>query len=319
MVIILKYIVIILIYILGYIAKSTINIIINFIMDILSFLIGGCAGSFLIYLISLVVEIFRRKRNKENELKGTKQFIKEWIDESKITLEFYIQSLEKFSKLIKAKNNFNPGKWNYNIIHLSKINNISIKTYFETYNWYLEGGKSDEDVKKLTDFLFKIDYVDHIHPIILEIYEEYHKHKDNAYNEWKLNYMELTNLFTYIDYDDEKILKVKDLIKETSDVFFEYADSKDLDLSIWLENYINPTLHKLNDDDYKKYPIINNIRRLTLNLYIVIQENNNIKNYSTRFETYAKELKRSLKIMLEFIDYFEGKKIKRWYHFFNNL
>lgn len=277
------------------------------------------AASIIIFCLGQIVFILRRKKNKANELKETKQFIKEWIYESKKTLEFYIRSLEKLSKLIKAKNNFNPGKWNYNIIHLSKINNISIKTYFETYNWYLEGEKNNEDVKKLTDFLFKLDYVDHIHPIILEIYEEYHRNKNNAYNEWKLNYMELANLFTYIDYDDEKISKVKDIIKETSDVFFKYADGKDLDLSIWLENYINPTLHKLNNDDYKKYPIINNIRRLTLNLYIVIQENNNIKNYSIRFEAYAKELKRSLEIMLDFIDYFEGKNIKSPYHFFNNL
>lgn len=274
--------------------------------------------SIILFFAGQIMGILIRKINKVRELKQTKQFVKEWIENSKETLDKYIESLEKLSTNIAKNNKTQTIGWKYNIIHFSRINDISLKEYFETFNYYLRGNTDKQNSKNLSDFLFKLDHIDKIHPIIMEIYKEYINNNYKISNEWNLNYTKLGYLFINTNYN-EITEEVKPIIRETSDLFFKCSDDKKDDLSMWRENFINPILKKLNDGNYRQYPIMNEISLLTSNLNIVTTSHDNIKNYSKRFEHYAEDLTESKNIIIKSIKYFDDKKFKNPYKFFNNL
>jgi len=275
--------------------------------------------SILLFFAGQIIISVRRRINKVHELKQRKQFVKEWVKESIDTLDKYINSLEDLSGSIAERAELNSVGWKYNIIHFSRINDISLKEYFETFNYYLRGGTHNQNSKKLSNFLFKLDHIDKIHPIIINLYKEYFQNNNEILNEWNLNYMKLANLFTYINYNDKKISEVKSIIKEASDMFSGCPSGKKVDLNIWLNNYINPILQKLDNDDYKQYTIINEIHLLTSNLNIVTIKHDNIKNFSTKFKDYADDLKASEEIIRDSINYFDDKKFQSPYNLFNNL
>lgn len=272
--------------------------------------------SIFLFLIGQIIILLRGRRNKVHELELRKLFVKEWVEGSKETLDNYIKSLEELSKSITKNNGLNAVGWKYNIIHFSKVNDISLKEYFETFNYYLK--RHNQNSRKLFDFLFKLNHIDKIHPIIMEIYKEYCNNNYEIFNEWNLNYMKLANLFIYTNYN-EITEEVKPIIRETSDLFFKCSDDKKDDLSMWRENFIKPILNKLDDGNYKQYPIMNEISLLTSNLYIVTTKHNNIKNYSRKFEHFAKDLTESEKIMSDSMNYFDDKKFKNPWNLFNNL
>lgn len=274
--------------------------------------------SILLFFAGQIIISVRRRINKVHELKQRKQFVKEWVKESIDTLDKYINSLEDLSSSIAERAELNSVGWKYNIIHFSRINDISLKEYFETFNYYLRGGTHNQNSKKLSNFLFKIEHIDKIHPIIMEIYKEYCNNNYEIFNEWNLNYMKLANLFIYINYNDITE-EVKPIIRETSDIFFNCNKTAKNDLNMWRKIFINPIIKKLDNDDYKQYPIINEISLLTSKLFIVTKKHKNIKNYSKRFEMYARDLEESEKIIRDSINYFDDKKFQSPYNLFNNL
>lgn len=275
--------------------------------------------SIFLFFAGQIIISLRRRINKVHELKLKKQFVKEWIEESKETLDRYIESLEKLSAKIAEHSKINAVGWKYNIIHFSRINDISLKEYFETFNYNLKGNTHNLNSKKISDFLFRLDHIDKIHPIILDMYKEYHYNNNEIFNEWNLNYMKLANLFTYINYNDKNISEVKSIIKEIADIFFKCSNDKKDDLSMWRENFINPILKKLDDDNYKQYSVIIEIHLLTSNLYIATEKHKNIKKYSERINEYVDDIKKSEEIIKNSINYFDDKEFKNPWNLFNNL
>ena len=67
-----------------------------------------------------------RQRTKSIELTQYKQFIEEWITESRKTLDLYIYSLQNFSDDIKNNKDLNIPQWRSNAIHFSEINKIPL-------------------------------------------------------------------------------------------------------------------------------------------------------------------------------------------------
>ena len=89
--------------------------------------------SIIIFVLGFIISEAIRRRNKSNNLKQYKQFIKEWVEKSNDTLVDYINSLEAFSNAIKTNTDLNIAPWRSGIIHLSEINRIPLEKFSDIY------------------------------------------------------------------------------------------------------------------------------------------------------------------------------------------
>lgn len=247
-----------------------------------------------------------RQRTKSIELTQYKQFIEEWITESRKTIDKYISSLEKFSNEIKNNKDIDIPLWTIHIIHFSEINKIPLERYADIYIFGIDSKDYKEKRKKLMNFLYQLEYLEKVQSLIMDIYNEYSKHNEEIMNEWNNCQMNLQKLYLSINYDDNPKA-------ERFYIFFKNAvdkTSQSFNLDTWKSEYIHPTLNLIKEKPSPE-SILFQIAILTRDLNITIVKGYESNKYSEVFAGYVSNLKKSRDIIDNFKNYFENKEIKR--------
>lgn len=246
-------------------------------------------------------------RNKSTQLTQYKQFIEEWITESRKTIDKYISSLEKFSDEIKNNKDIDIPLWTIHIIHFSEINKIPLERYTDIYIFGIKHKDYNEKRKQLMNFLYQLEYLEKVQLLIMDIYNEYCKHNEEIMKEWNNCQMNLQELYLSINYNDNPKA-------ERFYIFFKNAvdkTSQSFNLDIWKSEYIHPTLNLIKEKPSPE-SILFQIVILTRDLNITIVKGYESNKYSEVFANYVANLKKSRDIIDNFKNYFDNKKIKRY-------
>lgn len=264
--------------------------------------------SLIILLLGFIISERNRQRTKSRELTQYKQFIEEWVAESRKTLDQYISSLEKFSDEIKSNKSLNIPKWTSNLIDCSEINKIPLERYADIYIFGIDSNDYEERRKQLMNFLHQLEYLEKAPSLIMDIYNDYSKQNKDIMGEWNNCYMTLNMLYSKINYEDNP----------EAEPYYSYLknaidnSSKFSNLDIWTLEYIQPTLNKITEAAPSPESILFQIAIYTKDLENVILKHYNLNKYSELFSDYAANFKKSRDIIDNFMSYFENKKIKRY-------
>lgn len=271
--------------------------------------------SIIIFLLGFIINEAMRRRNKSNELSQYKQFIKEWVEKSEVTLSEYIKSLKQFSDAIKVNTDLNIAQWRTTLIHVSRINSIPLEMYSQIFIFGLKENNGEENRKQLMNLLYQINYLEKIHTIIKEAYNEYCDENKNIMKEWNMSYMQLNDLFQEHNNIDGSKFEGK-IIMELMRLFIPLLETsskgKFIGTTTWLDGFITPALSILSNERCSNYPVLLQIIRLVKSLRIAIIKHDNLNKYSYVFNEYIDSLTNAKNIINTSIEYFNDKNIKYW-------
>jgi len=263
--------------------------------------------SLIILFIGCALQEIIRRRNKSTQLTQYKQFIEEWITESRKTLDQYISSLEKFSDEIRNNKSLNIPQWKSYIIHFSEINKIPLERYAEIYIFGTKCKDYKEKRIQLMNFLYQLEYLEKIQSLIMDIYNEYRKHSEEVIGECNTCNKSLRKLYSHINYKDHSEAEpYYSYLKNAIDNSSNFSN-----LDIWESLYIQPTLNKIKEVAPSPESILFEIAVRTNDLNNVIEKHNKLNEYGKLLADYVANFKKSRDIIDNFMSYFEHKKIKR--------
>ena len=224
-----------------------------------------------------------RQRTKSIELTQYKQFIEEWITESRKTLDLYIYSLQNFSDDIKNNKDLNIPQWRSNAIHFSEINKIPLERYADIYIFGTKCKDYKEKRKKLMNFLYQLEYLEKATSLIMYIYNEYRKRNTEIMSEWNNCNKDLHMLYLSINYkDNPEAERFYSSFKNAKDKYFSCFN-----VDIWKSLYIQPTLDEITRLKPSPASILFQISIYTNDLYNVIRKHYNLNKYSELFAGYV--------------------------------
>lgn len=268
--------------------------------------------SIIIFVLGFIISEAIRRRNKSNNLKQYKQFIKEWVEKSNDTLVDYINSLEAFSNAIKTNTDLNIAPWRSGIIHLSEINRIPLEKFSDIYIFGLSKKIENENRKQLMSFLYQLEYLNKAPILIMEVYNKYCENNQRVMDEWNTYYMQLLDLFGSTKsinpqtFEGAIFLEISKLfIPLINTINREYAGT-----DRWKNEFIDPATNILANDKCLDFPILVQIMLLIRNLNIVIIKHNKLNDYSKVFDSYVKNLKNAQLIINTSMSHFNRKKIR---------
>lgn len=264
--------------------------------------------SFLILGIGCAISEAIRRRNKSTELTQYKEFIEEWVTESLKTLDLYISFLLKFSDDIKKNKGLNVPPWTSNIIHLSEIYKIPLERYANIYIFGINSTDYKGKRIQLMSFLYQLEYLDKAPSLIMNTYNRYRKHNEEIMSEWNKCHMNLTKLYSNINYKDNPAAKRFYLFFKNAIDKYSYS----LNLDIWESEYIQPTMDIIKKENPSPESILFQIAIHTEYLNNVIKTHNNLNKYSESFADHGANLETSRNIIASFKSYFDKEKIKRF-------
>lgn len=274
-------------------------------------IISGGISLLILGLGCAISEVIRR-RTKSIELTQYKQFIEEWITESRKTLDQYISCLEKLSNDIKNNKSLDFPKVKSNIINVSEIYKIPLERYADIYIFGIDSKNRKEKRIQLMDFLYELEYLEKATSLIMDRYNDYSKHNEEMINEWNKCHMNLKNLYITINYKDKPEAKklcysffhaIENAVKESSRLCY---------LEIWDSEYLTPTINFLKKENPSPGSLLFQIALYTRDLNDVKNKHYDSNKYSEVFAGYANDLKNSRDVIDNFKSYFEDKKIKRF-------
>ena len=271
--------------------------------------------SIIIFLLGFIINEAIRRRNKSNELSQYKQFIKEWIEKSEVTLSEYIKSLKQFSDAIIVNTDLNIAQWRTTLIHVSRINSIPLEIYSQIFIFGLKENNSEENRKQLMNLLYQIDYLEKIHTIIKEAYSEYCDENKKIMEEWNTSYMQLTDLFQEHSNIDGSSFEGKTMM-ELMRLFIPLLETSSkgefIGTTIWMNEFILPASSILSDARCSDYSVLLQIIRLVKSLRVAIMKHDKLNVYSSVFNGYIDSLTNAKTIINTSTGYFNDKNIKYW-------
>ena len=275
---------------------------------------NGALGAVLILFGGFSFTEGLRRWNKSNELKQYKQFIEEWITKSDYTLNKYISSLETFSNKIKNNTDLNIAKWETNIIHLSKINEIPLDIFSKIYIFELRKKEYAKNREQLKNLLFQLEYLDKAPNEIKNVYNKYCNDNEQILNEWNTYYMQFLDFFGSNTVDPQCF--ENDIFNNISHLFYSLMNTKDkiyAGTDNWENAFIKPSMELLlSDKRCSESVLLRQVMINVRNLRITLIKHKNLNDYSVLFNEYIINLKLSQKTINESIEYFRKKKIKRF-------
>lgn len=266
--------------------------------------------SVVIFFLGFLISEAIRRRNKSNELKQYKQFIQEWVYKSDASLNEYIHSLEDFSEKVRNNNDLNIAQWITSLIHLSEINKIPLEKFSDIYIW----GHSKKDIninrKNIMDFIYQIEYLNKVEPIIKEIYDQYCINSNKLMDEWNSNYIQLVDFV--MTYNDEK--KTAYEISLFEFIKLKLEDLQNVDgnfcgLDKWENEFINPLINLL-DLNSTKTSLVKQIIVYVRNMKVIKLKHDKLNSYHEVFDRYIGNLKKAQSIINSSIEYFKVQNIK---------
>ena len=268
--------------------------------------------SIIIFVLGFIISEAIRRRNKSNNLKQYKQFIKEWVEKSNDTLANYINSLEVFSNAIKINTDLNIAHWRSGIIHLSEINKIPLEKFSDIYIFGLNKKIENENRKQLMSFLYQLEYSNKAPTLIMEVYNKYCENNQRVMEEWNTYYMQLLDLFVNIKSVNPQTFEGAIFI-EISQLFIPLINTIDKEYpgtDRWKNEFIDPAINILTKNKCLDFPILVQIMLLIRNLNIVIIKHNKLNDYSKVFDSYVNNLKNAQLIINTSMSHFNRKKIR---------
>lgn len=270
--------------------------------------------SIIIFILGFVIAEFIRRWNKSNELKQYKQFIEEWITKSDYTLNKYISSLEIFSNKIKDNTDLNIVKWEINIIHLSKINEIPLDIFSKIYIFGLRKKEYAKNREQLKNLLFQLEYLDKATNEIRNVYNKYCNDNEQILNEWNTYYMQFLDFLGSNTVDPQCF--ENDIFNNISHLFYSLMNTKDkiyAGTDNWENAFIKPSMELLlSDERCSESVLLRQVMINVRNLRITLIKHKSLNDYSEVFNEYVQNLKFAQNIINESIEYFSKKKIKRF-------
>ena len=268
--------------------------------------------SVLTFLLGFIVSEAIRRYNKSNELKQYKHFIQEWVYKSNSKLDEYINSLEDFSEKVKVNTDLNIAPWRTSMIHLSEINKIPLEKFSDIYIWGHSEEKKEQNRKDLMNFLYQIEYLNKVEPIIMSVYDEYCTHNNKIMDEWNSNYMQL---FDFIGTCNTQIMTPEELHVYTNTTTkllpLLNQDGSFSGIDRWEKEFINPMM-----DLIKQLPLTSHVvyqfAMYIRNMRIIKMKHDKLNQYSAVFDTYIEDLKKAQSTIMKSIEHFKKQEIKKF-------
>jgi len=281
----------------------------------MDYVFSGCISlvvAIIVYIISFCINDQKRKEIKSDELSQYKKFIEEWVDKSNSTLTKYIDSLRKFSNEIKVNTDLNIAMWKSSLIHLTRIDNISLERYADIFMYGLDESDENENRKRLMNFLYQIEYINKAEKLIMKVYEEYTEENRRIMDEWNVYNGQLVHLVTNTTTHTDTFEKIK-----FEEIFKRFAvllrnDGTFAGTDKWKSEFVDPSIVLLSDEKCDKYPLLVQLIDLISSLNFVILKHNKLNDYSDIFKEYIESLTNAQKIINDSLDYFKSHTLKQY-------
>jgi len=273
--------------------------------------------SIIIFFLGFLINEVIRRYKKAQELKQYKQFIKEWAEKGNETLTVYIESLKKFANAIAINNMLDVPQRRDTIIHLVKLNSISLKEYSDVYIWGLKEKDNVENRRHLINFLYQLDYLSKAPNVINKLYDMYYSQNKKIMEEWNMYYKQLLDQFVSTNnqglqpFESQIFSKVSDYFR--SAVCKEKNQKSFLGIEYWEKEFIKPSLSDiLSDKKSSTSVVILQIFNIINNLRVLVEKHYGLNGFGDAFNEYVAKLNEVKNTINESMSYFNNKKIKKF-------
>lgn len=270
----------------------------------------------LIFVIGIFINVLLKKHEKRNELVLYKKLITSWVESTKISIDKYISSLNKFATDIKENDSLNIAQYTTNLICLDRLNSLPIDKITDALIINIKTKLNNNDpIVNMYNLLTQIEFIEKNSFEIRSLYEKYCIENQKIMDEWNDSYLKFINTMkAFNDNHSEKELifaeKIHELIVpiiqiQTVTPLEEYPISK------WKTNFVEPVMSFFTSDDefILSDKIVTTVNYISI-LRIAILKHEKLNTFGDVFKEASQRMENSKVIMLKSCKFFTDNNIK---------
>ena len=279
-----------------------------------------------VFILGFLITFFYEKHKKRKELELYKQLIVEWVNDSKKSIDQYVDSLGAFTKIVSDSDSLIIAPYHTNLLCFEKLKSLPLEKLADALLVNLQTKRNEKQVSsRFFNLINQLEFLDKNSNLVMADYEKYCKENEQLRNEWNTHFIDLTKNIACNFIDGT--------ISDKEYKFYEFSLAQQMNIvnmqkqnvqegknpaiarSIYMNNYIIP-VYEYGTNNSEQFANSSKIQKTMSMLNEV--KNVNIKydeqrKYGDHFKMMNDNMNESKKILFESIEYYETHDIKSFW------
>jgi len=278
--------------------------------------------SVVVFVIGFIVTILIEKSKKRKEMNLYKLLIVEWVKDSKISIDQYINSLGEFAQKIKISDSLNQTPYHTNLLGIEKLNTLPFEKLTDSLLVNLKIDKNEKQAaNQLFNLIRQLEFLEKNTNLVMSHYAKYSSANELLLNEWNCHYLELTRNIAD-NYNDptntnvefkfyEYSLPLQKKIINMQNINIKEGKNPDVSRSKFMNEYINPVYEYAiqYSNELVNSPKIQKTMNMLHEVKVVNIKYDNHARFGEMFEKMNADMIKARTILFESIEYYEKHNI----------